>query len=94
MSGMLKGKGITPKTTQGYDSQGDGIAERLNNTLLSAVRTNVFNVGLSNRYWTEACDYVVAMLNNVVVCRGTEEFGRHEKTGVGCQGTEKIETVE
>ncbi|GMG54485.1 unnamed protein product [Ambrosiozyma monospora] len=63
----LKSCGIIQRTTQGYDPQANGVAERLNSTLLSSIRTNLFSAGLPNKYWTEACDYVVALLNNVVV---------------------------
>ncbi|GME70317.1 unnamed protein product [Ambrosiozyma monospora] len=39
----------------------------MNRTLMDAIRANMLSAGLSNKYWTYACNYVVSLLNNAIV---------------------------
>ncbi|GMG22041.1 unnamed protein product [Ambrosiozyma monospora] len=64
---FLKSKGIIQKTTTARTPQANGICERANKTILSSAVTNLKSAGLSNAFWTYAVDYVVALLNLVVV---------------------------
>ncbi|GMF14154.1 unnamed protein product [Ambrosiozyma monospora] len=64
---FLKSKGIIQKTTTARTPQANGICERANRTILSSAVTNLKSAGLSNAFWTYAVDYVVALLNLVVV---------------------------
>ena len=50
----LKSKGIRHETTVAYSPEQNGVAERLNRTLVESARAMIAHAGLSKSYWAEA----------------------------------------
>ena len=50
----LKEKGITHQTTVPYCPEQNGIAERMNRTLVEAARSMMFHAGMPKQFWAEA----------------------------------------
>ena len=50
----LKTKGITHQTTVPYCPEQNGIAERMNRTLVEAARSMMFHAGMPKEFWAEA----------------------------------------
>jgi hypothetical protein len=50
----LKAKGITHQTTVPYCPEQNGIAERMNRTLVEAARSMMFHAGMPKEFWAEA----------------------------------------
>jgi transposase InsO family protein len=59
----LKKKGIEKETTPKNTPQLNGVAERLNRTLMNMVRTMLKDKELNNRFWSEALIYTVKIIN-------------------------------
>lgn len=60
---FCKGKGILRQKTCPYTPQQNGVAERLNCTILEKVRSLLSETGLSESFWAEASSNVVYMIN-------------------------------
>ena len=54
------------KSAAPYSPQQNGVAERMNRTLLEAARSIIFNAGLSKAYWSEAVTAAVYVRNKVI----------------------------
>ena len=63
---FLKQKGIQHEVTAPYSPQQNGVAERMNRTLVEAARSMIFNAGLSKAYWGEAVATAAYVRNRVV----------------------------
>jgi hypothetical protein len=61
----LKKKGIEKETTPRNTPQLNGVAERLNRTLMNMVRTMLKDKNLNNRLWGEALIYTVKIINRM-----------------------------
>jgi hypothetical protein len=69
----IKSKGIVHETTNPYSSEQNGVAERLNRTLIEKAKANLKDAGLSDDLWDEA----VSSANHV---RNRTYSSVHEKT--------------
>ncbi|BAO40323.1 transposon Ty2-LR1 Gag-Pol polyprotein [Kluyveromyces marxianus] len=61
---VLKSRGVKLIYTTVADSRGNGVAERLNRTLLDRCRTLLDETGLSKEFWYHAIEHVVYDLNH------------------------------
>ena len=50
----LKSKGIRHELTVPHTPEQNGVAERMNRTLMESPRSMIAHVGLSDKYWAEA----------------------------------------
>lgn len=64
--------GIEHQKSAPYSPQQNGLAERMNRTLLDRVRCMLLDSGLSRGFWAEAIQYASIIINNVP-CKGTEK---------------------
>ena len=62
----LKECGIKSESTAAYSPQQNGVSERLNRTLVEAVRSMLSHAGLSNSYWAEAIATATYLRNHMV----------------------------
>lgn len=62
----LNNEGIKFEYTVGYAPQQNGCAERMNRTLVEAVRTMLSDAGLPNCYWAEAVKYACYVNNRLI----------------------------
>lgn len=60
---FLRENGIEHEVTPPYTPQMNGMAERLNRTLIERVRCLLVSSGLNNSFWKEAMDYSVYVYN-------------------------------
>lgn len=67
-SSFLKSNGIVHQTTCPYSPEQNGVAERINRTLIERVRCMLIDSGLDNRFWAEAV-VTAGFLINRVPCR-------------------------
>ena len=51
---LLKSKGIKHELTIPHTSEQNGVAERMNRTLVESARAMIAHAGLPNAYWAEA----------------------------------------
>lgn len=63
---FLKQKGIWHEICAPYSPQQNGVAERMNRTLVESARSMIFNAGLSKAYWAEAVTTAAYVRNRVV----------------------------
>ncbi|KPJ19636.1 Retrovirus-related Pol polyprotein from transposon TNT 1-94 [Papilio machaon] len=63
ISDLLKGDGITHQTTVPYTPQQNGVAERLNRTLVEKAKCMLLNAKLSKQFWAEAVQTAAYLLN-------------------------------
>ena len=61
----LKEKGIKHETSVAYSPQQNGVAERMNRTLLESARAMVYHAGLSKAFWAEAVNTAAYIRNRV-----------------------------
>lgn len=61
----LKGKGIVHQTTVAYTPQQNGVAERMNRTLVESARAMIANADLGRKYWAEAINTAAYVRNRV-----------------------------
>lgn len=54
MNNYLKSAGIVHQTTVPYTPQQNGVAERMNRTLVEKARCMLFDAGLSTKFWADA----------------------------------------
>jgi Integrase core domain len=59
----LKDNGIVKETTVSYSPQQNGVAERLNRTILDRARTMLISSGLGKEFWAEAVSTSVYIIN-------------------------------
>ena len=62
----LKSRGIRHELTIPYTPEQNGVAERLNRTLMESARSMMFHAGLSNNYWAEAIATAAHLRNRSV----------------------------
>ena len=73
----LKKKGIKHETSVSYSPQQNGVAERMNRTLLESAREMVYHAGLSKEFWAEAINTAAFIRNRVVtVTTGQSPYER------------------
>ena len=65
MKNYCKNEGIVIEYTAAYTSEQDGVAERFNRTIMSMVRSMLFQAGLEKCYWGEALVTAVYTKNRV-----------------------------
>lgn len=63
ISDLLKSSGIIHQTTVPYTPQQNGVAERLNRTLVEKAKCMLLNAKLSKQYWAEAVQTAAYLLN-------------------------------
>lgn len=63
LEGFLKGKGIVHQVTVPYSPQQNACAERLNRTLLEKVRCLLYTSNLDHKFWAEAANTAVHLIN-------------------------------
>src|SRR5271169_498060 len=61
----LKAMGIHHQVTAPYTPESNGIAERINRTLLEMMRSMLYQANLPNRFWTYALDTAVYLKNRL-----------------------------
>lgn len=61
----LRHEGIRFQCTVGYAPEQNGIAERMNRTLVEAARSMIVDSGLSKSFWAEAIDTANYVLNRI-----------------------------
>jgi len=61
----LKKKGITLQMTIPYTSQQNGVAERMNRTLVDRARTMMIEAGLATKYWQHAMSTAAHVTNRI-----------------------------
>ena len=59
----LKSKGIRHELTVPHSPEQNGVAERMNRTLMESARSMIAHAGLPNRYWAEAVATVAYVRN-------------------------------
>jgi len=62
----LKSKGIQHEPTIAYTPEQNGVAERLNRTLVEAAQSMIFHAGLNSNYWGEAVATAAYIRNRTV----------------------------
>jgi len=60
---FCKNEGIVRHRTVRYTPQQNGVAERMNMTLLERARCMLSNIGLSKCFWAEAVNTVCYLVN-------------------------------
>ncbi|XP_058982660.1 uncharacterized protein LOC105262273 [Musca domestica] len=65
---FLSDSGIIHQKTAPYTPQQNGVAERLNRTIMDRVRCMLLDAGLKNKYWAEA-SVTAAYILNRIPCR-------------------------
>ena len=74
----LKARGIYHEVTNANTPQKNGVAERLNRTVLEMVRTMMFDSKLPKIYWTFAVKYAQEILNRLPTRAVSENKTPHE----------------
>lgn len=62
---FLEDHGIEAHTTSGYMSASNGVAERLNLTILNDTRAMLHSGKVSSAFWSDAADYCVFIRNHI-----------------------------
>ncbi len=78
----LKSKGIRHELTIPHTPQQNGVAERMNRTLMECARSMMTHAQLSNYYWAEAV-FAAAYLKNRTPTKAFQELMSHLKV-FGC----------
>ena len=65
-SSFLKSNGIRAEFTAAYTPQQNGVAERMNRTLVEASRSMMIHAGVSDEYWAEAVATAAYLQNRTV----------------------------
>ena len=68
----LKEKGIKHESSVPHCPQQNGVAERMNRTLVESAKAMTFHAGLSKRYWAEAVTTAAFIRNRVVTSASGE----------------------
>lgn len=76
-SDFCKLHGIQHQKTAPYSPQQNGMAERMNRTLMDKVRCMLIDSGLSKGFWAEALLTATHIVNNLP-CKGTKPSTPHE----------------
>src|ERR1700691_1587152 len=69
---FLKEKGVKHEMTTPDTPQHNGVAERMNRTLLDRVRSMLFDADLPESYWYDALEYA-ALIHNVTPTRALDD---------------------
>ena len=64
----LESKGIRHEKTNAYTLQENGVAERMNRTLVESACAMLHDTGLPNSYWADAIEYAAHIRNTVPTC--------------------------
>ena len=73
---LLRG-GIRVETSAPYTPEQNGVAERMNRTLVESARSMIHAQGLGQEYWAEAV-VAAAYIRNRVISRSTDGKSPHE----------------
>ena len=63
---FLNESGIRSESKAAYSPQQNGVSERLNRTLVEAVKSMISHAGLSKAYWAEAVATATYLRNQMV----------------------------
>lgn len=63
---FCKKQGIQHQTTVGYAPEQNGVAERMNRTILEKLKCLLFDAKLPKVYWAEAANYAVYVINRSI----------------------------
>lgn len=77
-SSYLESKGIHHEKTNAYTPQENGVAERMNRTLVEMARSMLNDAGLPNTYWGDAILYSAHILNRVPTRATNGDITPHE----------------
>ena len=75
----LKSKGIRHELTIAHTPEQNGVAERMNRTLVESARAMIAHAGLSNNYWAEAVATAAYLRNRTTTSALKEEKTPYEK---------------
>ncbi len=79
---LLRTHGIKHEMTTADTPQHNGVAERMNRTLVETARTLLADAALPNSYWFDAVEYA-AYLHNIVPTRSLDEHTTPEEAWSG-----------
>lgn len=63
---FFKVNGIQHQVTNAYTPQQNGVAKRMNRTIVGRARCMIFDAELNDSYWAEACNMAVYVINRSV----------------------------
>ena len=66
LSAYLKSKGIVRQITIPYTLEQNGMAERMNRTLLEYAKSMMSNAGLEKKFWAEAVNTAAHLRNRII----------------------------
>ena len=78
-STYLKSKGIHHELTVPYSPEQNGVAERMNRTLMEMARSMMAHAGLRDRYWVEAVDAISETVQLHLLSRGSKHLMKFGK---------------
>lgn len=63
---FIKANGIQHQLTNAYTPEQNGVAERMNRTIIERAKCTIFDADLNDNYWAEACNMAVYVINRSV----------------------------
>ena len=78
----LKSKGIHHELTVPYSPEQNGVAERMNRTLMEMARSMMAHAGLRDRYWAEAVDAAAYTTSSIKGFKTPYEVWKGEKPNI------------
>lgn len=75
----LRSRGICHEVTVAYSPQQNGVAERMNRTLMESARAMLSHAGLPNSYWAEALATAAYLRNRTPTTAIKEAATPYEK---------------
>lgn len=83
---FCKVNGIQHQLTNAHTPEQNGVAERMNRTIVEKAKCMIFDAGLDDSYWAEACNMAVYVINRSVcaslVNKTPEEVWTNQKVDV------------